>query len=135
MTNLGASLGTALAGSLLFASLTSAFVTNIQKSPDIPNRVKNQATLKLTGGVPFISDADLQAALDDAHVSRKTTDATISAYQDARLVGLRAALGILAVMAIVALFLAQRIPTVQPGKEPPERDRASPETPEPDTFI
>jgi MFS family permease len=135
MTNLGASLGTALAGSLLFASLTSAFVTNIQKSPDIPSRVKEQATVKLTGGVPFISDADLQTALDQAHVSRKTTDATINAYQDARLVGLRAALGILAVMAIIALFLAQRIPTIQPGTESPERDRASPHEPEADTFI
>src|SRR5262249_13608887 len=30
MTNLGASLGTAIAGSILFATLTSSFVTNIQ---------------------------------------------------------------------------------------------------------
>ena len=38
MTNLGASLGTALAGSLLIASLTSAFLTNIQQSPDDPGQ-------------------------------------------------------------------------------------------------
>ena len=67
MTNLGASLGTALAGSLIFATLTTAFVANIQQNPDIPNRVKYQATVQLTGGVPFISDADLEQALDDAH--------------------------------------------------------------------
>ena len=38
-------------------------------------------------------------------------------------------------MAIVALLLAGRIPTVQPGKESPERDRAGPDEPEADTFV
>jgi MFS family permease len=135
MTNLGASMGTALAGSLLFATLTTAFVTNIQQNPDIPSRVKNQATTQLTGGIPFISDADLEQALDDAHLRNKTTDAAIASYQDARLDGLRAALGILAVMAIIALFLTGRIPTVQPGQESPQRERAGPDEEEADTFI
>jgi Na+/melibiose symporter-like transporter len=135
MTNLGASMGTALAGSLLFATLTTAFVANIQKNPDIPNRVEDKVTVNLTGSIPFVSDADLEKALDEAHLRNKTTDAAIASYQDARLDGLRAALGILAVMAIVALLLAGRIPIVQPGKESPERDRAGPEEPEPDTFL
>jgi MFS family permease len=135
MTNLGASLGTALAGSLLFATLTTSFVTNIQSNPDIPNRVKNKATTQLTGGIPFISDADLEKALDETHLRNKTTDAAIASYQDARLDGLRAALGILAVMAIVALFLAGRMPTVQPGKEVPG-DRAGPDDEDAaDTFV
>jgi hypothetical protein len=135
MTNLGASLGTALAGSLLFATLTTSFVTNIQQNPDIPNRVKEKATTQLTGGIPFVSDADLEKALDQTHLRSKTTDAAIASYQNARLDGLRAALGILAVMAIVALLLAGRIPTVQPGKESPGRARAGPDEPEADTFI
>ena len=63
MTNLGASLGTALAGSILIATLTSAFLTNIQQSPAIPSQVKSQAQVELAGGVPFVSDADLEAAL------------------------------------------------------------------------
>jgi hypothetical protein len=49
--------------------------------------------------------------------------------------GLRAALGILAVMAIIALFLAGRIPTVQPGQESPQRERAGPGEEEADTFM
>jgi MFS family permease len=115
MTNLGASIGTALAGSLLFASLVTSFNTYIQQSSAIPERVKSQASVKLASGVPFISDADLQKALDDAHVSRNTTNATIEAYQKARIDGLEAALAILALMAVVALFLAQWIPRKQPG--------------------
>jgi len=115
MTNLGASLGTALAGSILIASVTSSFLANIQKSSAIPERVKSQASVQLAGGVPFISDADLQAALDEAHVSSRAADDAIDAYRDARIDGLESALAILATISVVALFYAQRIPTRPPG--------------------
>jgi MFS family permease len=115
MTNLGASLGTALAGSLLIASLTSAFLSNVAQSPAIPAEAKQQAQVELAGGVAFVSDADLEAALDDAGVAPATTEATLDAYADARLDGLRAALAILAVLAVLALFLAQAIPTRPTG--------------------
>jgi Na+/melibiose symporter-like transporter len=116
-TNLGASLGTALAGSMLIATLTTAFISNIQHNPAIPSRVKEKASVELAGGVPFISDADLEAALDEAHVNRRTTDAALDAYRDARIAGLRSALAILALLALVALFLAGRIPSKQPAQE------------------
>ena len=47
MTNLGASLGTALAGSILIAAVALSFSTNIQQSPDIPARVKSEAHVKI----------------------------------------------------------------------------------------
>jgi MFS family permease len=119
MTNLGASLGTALAGSLLIATLTSSFLTNIAHSPEIPSRVTSQAQVQLAGGVPFISDADLEAALDEAGVSSRVAEPAIDAYQEARIAGLRSALSILALLAIVALFLAQSIPNRQPGSPEP----------------
>jgi EmrB/QacA subfamily drug resistance transporter len=115
-TNLGASLGTALAGALLIAALSTSFAANIEKSDAIPARVKSEAQVKLAGGVPFISDADLQKALDEAHVSSKTSKAAVDAYQSARITGLQAALAILALATIVALFFTQRIPRTQPGR-------------------
>jgi hypothetical protein len=115
MTNLGASIGTALAGAILISTLSTAFVANIQKSDAIPERVKTQASSQLASGVPFISDADLNTALDEANVPPKQSDAALSAYQDARIAGLESALAILALASVIALFLAQKIPTVQPG--------------------
>jgi MFS family permease len=115
MTNLGASIGTALAGSIMIAAVATAFAANIEQSSAIPERAKSQASVKLEGGVPFVSDADLEAALDEAHVSSRTTDAALDAYRNARIKGLRSALAILAVLALLALFFAQRIPTRQPG--------------------
>jgi EmrB/QacA subfamily drug resistance transporter len=114
-TNLGASLGTALAGSVMIAAVSSAFIANIQQSSAIPNRVKSDAQVQLAGGVPFVSDADLRAALDEEHVPPRQTEAALDAYADARLSGLTSALAILALLVIVALFLAQRIPSKQPG--------------------
>jgi hypothetical protein len=111
MTNLGASLGTAVAGSILIGAVAFSFSATIQQSPDIPAQVKSQAEVKLAGGVPFVSDADLTKALDEAGVNSRTTDAALDAYSDARLDGLRSALAILAILVLCALFAAQRIPT------------------------
>ena len=68
--------------------------------------------------MPFISDADLQTALDQAGVSEETAAVALEANQQARLDGLRAALVVLALVALLALFAARRIPTQQPGSTP-----------------
>jgi len=115
MTNLGASLGTAVAGSVMIAAVTTAFIGNIQNSDAIPNRVKSEAQVQLAGGVPFVSDADLEQALKQTHATSKTTDAAVSAYQDARISGLRAALAILALLTLLALCFTLRVPARQPG--------------------
>ncbi len=120
MTNLGASMGTALAGSVMIAAVSTAFLANIQQSSAIPSRVKSEAQVQLAGGVAFVSDSDLESALDDANVSRRTTDAALAAYQTARIDGLQTALAILALASLVALFYTQRIPTVAIGSSASE---------------
>jgi hypothetical protein len=117
-TNLGASLGTAISGSILIAAVTAGFLTNIQESPAIPAAVKSQAQVELAGGVPFVSDADLEAALEQANVEPASTEAALTAYADARVAGLRSALAILALLTLMALFIAQRIPKAQPQPPP-----------------
>ena len=120
-TNLGASLGTALAGSLMIAALTSSFLTNIEHSSAIPESAKQRAQVELVGGAPFVSDAALHKALADAGASDQATQAAIDANADARLDGLRAALSILAVLAVVAMLFTGRIPERQPAAATPSR--------------
>ena len=88
--------------------------------------MKSEAQVNLAGGVAFISDADLERALDEAHLSSRATDDAVSAYQQARITGLKSALAILALMDLLALFLTGRIPKVQPGSAEAATDRASP---------
>jgi hypothetical protein len=116
-TNLGASIGTALAGAVLIAGLTSSFLTGIETNPAVPDDLSSNAQVELASGVPFISDADLEAALDDAGVSGKTADAVVDENEDARIQALRASLAVLAALALVALFFTRRIPTVQPAAQ------------------
>jgi MFS family permease len=106
----GASLGTALAGSVLIAALTTSFLSGIAANPDVPSEVVEQANGELASGIPFISDADLQPALEDAGVDEQTSAAIEDAYAQARLAGLRTALSLLAVFAVIALYFTRRIP-------------------------
>jgi MFS family permease len=114
-TNLSASIGTALAGAVLISALTASFFTGIQHNADVPANVSSKAQVELAGGVPFISDKDLKTALDAADVPPKTADAIVEENADARLAGLRTALSLLAVVALVAVFFTRKIPTRQPS--------------------
>ncbi|MFF7240904.1 MFS transporter [Streptomyces collinus] len=114
VTNLGSSIGTALAGSILLAVLTSSFLTHIADNPAVPAKVKNEAAIRLQSGATFLSDAQLETALDEAGTSRKVAQAALEANADARLDGLRAALAILAFTSVLAMYFTSRLPTAQP---------------------
>jgi hypothetical protein len=121
ITNLGASLGTALAGAVLISTLTASFLNGIQNNPAVPEQVSSQAHVKLAGGIPFVSDSQLRAALDEAGVRPDTADAIVDENSKARLDGLRAALAVLALIGLTG-WISRRIPTEQPGSIPPDQN-------------
>ena len=116
-TQLGASIGTALAGAILVSALTAAFFSGIQNNPAVPDNLAVNARTQLATGVPFVSDKDLQKALDDAGVPKETADAAVDENAEARIAGLRSALAVLALISLLALLFTRGIPTVQPGAE------------------
>jgi MFS family permease len=118
VTNLGASLGTALTGSILIAVLTASFLTNIEMNSAVPQSVKDKARTELASGIPFISDKQLEAAAKEAGANSEVTQAALDANAQARLDGLRAGLTILILIAAVAIFFVGGMPTRQPGSEP-----------------
>jgi MFS family permease len=115
VTNLGASIGTALAGAVLISVLTTSFLSGVQNNPDVPKNLASQAQVELAGGVPFLSDKDLKTQLDKAGVPPKTADAIVEENANARIAGLRASMSVLAIFALMALFASRRIPTRQPS--------------------
>ena len=98
------------------SALTASFFTGIASNPAVPDDLTSKAQTELTSGVPFISDADLEQALDDAGVPPDTATAIVDENADARLDALRASLSVLAVLALVALFLSGSIPTTPVGE-------------------
>ena len=121
-TNLGASLGTALIGSVLLAALSTSALTGIQDDPDVPQSVKEQANTELAGGVPFLSDSQLQTALSDAGVDQDTADEIVDVNATARIDALQVAFALAGLLAIAALFLTGRIPTTSPGSRSASAD-------------
>ena len=124
LTNLGASIGTALAGAVLISALTASFLTGVQNNPDVPKDLAAKAQVELAGGIPFMSDQDLKIQLDKAGVPAKTADAIVEENAKARIDGLRASLSVLAVIALIALFFSRRIPTKQPSAAPASEPEA-----------
>jgi MFS family permease len=116
VTNLGASLGTALVGAVLIASLTTGLIHGVQASSAIPANVKTQATTQFAAGVPFISDTDLNAQLQKANVPPAQADAVLKANSDARLSALRTSLWVVALFAVAALFFTGLIPVKPTGR-------------------
>jgi hypothetical protein len=114
-TQLGASIGTALAGAVLVSALTASFFTGIKSNPDVPANLTSKAEVQLGGGIPFISDDDLKTALADAHVPPDTADAVEKENTESRIKGLRSALAVLALLTLVAIFFTRGLPDRQPG--------------------
>jgi MFS family permease len=126
VTNLGASLGTALVGAVLIASLTGGLINGVQASPAIPADVKTHATTQLAAGVPFVSDTDLRGKLQAADVPSAQADAVLNANSDARLASLRTSLWVVTLVAVAALFFTGLIPVRPPGQTGPEPVTAAP---------
>ena len=116
ITFLGASIGTALAGAVLISGLSTSFLAGIEANPAIPQDLSSQAQVELGGGVPFIPDDELSDALADAGIAGDTATAVIEENEASRLDGLRAALSVLAVIALIALLCSSGIPARQPGE-------------------
>lgn len=128
VTNLGASLGTALIGSVLIATLSTSFIAGIRNNPAVPRSVQEQASVQLASGVPFISDAQLRKALDNAKLDNKSAEAVMSVNSGSRLEGLRTALALTALLAIAALFITGRLPDEAIGKLDQSPNAANPRT-------
>jgi MFS family permease len=124
VTNLGASIGTALAGAALIAALTASFLSGVEHNPAVPKDLASKAQVELAGGIPFMSDKDLKIQLDKARVPTKTANAIVAENANARIDGLRTSLSLLAGIALIALFTTRRIPAQQPSAPPTSESAA-----------
>jgi hypothetical protein len=108
----------------LISALTASFFTGIKGNPAFSQPLQSKAQVELASGIPFISDADLQKALDDAGIRGATADAIIDETAQARINGLRAALASLAIFALLGVCFTYRLPRRQPGAPPESTDNA-----------
>ena len=106
-------------GAVLISALSSSFLSGIESNPDVPAQVPSSAQTHLAGGVPFISDDALGDALSEAGVENQTANAIVEDNEQARIDALRASLSVLAIVAMLALFVTRGIPSRQPVAQSP----------------
>ena len=118
--NLGASLGTALIGSILIAALTSGFVERVEQNPALPANVRERVAQVEQKGVPVVPISDVeQVALDEGFPADQAR-AVADDYGAAQLDGLKRAIAAVAIFALLALWFTRRLPgRAPPGRPPP----------------
>jgi EmrB/QacA subfamily drug resistance transporter len=108
--NLGASLGTALIGSILIATLSSGFVARLAENPRVPEGARQEITQRAQQGIPVVPVADVETAARDGGATPAQAQAIADDYGDAELDALRRALGAVAALALLALWSTRRLP-------------------------
>jgi MFS family permease len=118
--NLGASLGTALIGSILLMGLTNAFIERVSDNTAIPADVRAAVTdYASASGLDVVPVSQAEELLVAAGLPPDQAALIADDYGAALLDGLRLAMGAVAFLALISLWATRRLPG-QPLVEAPE---------------
>lgn len=116
--NLGASLGTALIGSILIASLVGNFQTNVLANPALAD-VSDEIAASAEVNANFVTTEQVRAGAEQAGLSAEQTDAIVAEYAEAQITALKVAFAAIALFALLAFAYVHRLPklAVMPAAE------------------
>jgi MFS family permease len=126
--NLGASLGVALIGSILIASLVGGFQKAVLADPALA-AVAPQLSAQAEQSANFVSVEQVTEAAEAAGLSPEEVAAVTEQYADAQIMALKVAFAALAFFALLSLWYVQSLPKraafAKPTGEPPLADEAA----------
>ena len=108
--NLGASLGTALIGSVLLLGLLNGFNSRIEENPAVPQNVKEQISAVTETGIPIITTDQAYKNLRDAGLRPADAATVTDDYADAQLDALKTSMLAVALLAVLSLWFTRRLP-------------------------
>jgi MFS family permease len=109
--NLGSSLGTAIIGAVLLASLATGFSERITDNPDVPPAARETIVANTEQGIDIVPVAAVEDAAVDGGLSPDQARAVAADYGDAQLDALRLSLGAVGLAALLSLWVTRRLPT------------------------
>jgi MFS family permease len=109
--NLGSSLGTAIIGAVLIASLATGFSERISNNPDLPAAARETIVANAEQGVDIVPVNEVEKAGVAGGLTEDQAQAVAADYGDAQLEALRLALGAVAAAALLSLWFTRRLPT------------------------
>jgi MFS family permease len=108
--NLGSSLGTAIVGAVLLASLATGFTERVTDNPAVPPAAREAIVAKAEKGIDIVPVADVEQASVEGGLAQAEAQAVATDYGDAQLEALRLALGAVALAALLSLWLTGGLP-------------------------
>ncbi len=118
--NLGASLGTALIGSVLLTGLLTGFNDRIAQNPALSDSTKTQISAATENGIEIVTTEQAHAAVLDAGATPAEADAITADYADAELDALKKAMLAVALLALVSIVFTRRLPAKPVTPQDPE---------------
>ncbi len=110
--NLGSSLGTAIIGAVLLASLATGFSERIVSNPDIPPAARETIVANTEEGIDIVPVEAVEQAAVDGGLNPDQAGAVAADYGDAQLDALRLSLGAVALAALLSLWVTRKLPTM-----------------------
>lgn len=108
--NLGSSLGTAIIGSVMIASLTSGFVDSVNANPNLPASVKTQVQEQSKAGIPIASANQVESYALEAGLSQSEAQSVSDDYTASQISSLKSSMFFLSALALLTLVLSRNIP-------------------------
>lgn len=107
--NLGSSLGTALIGSVLIATLTTSFVANVQAS-SLPNNVKSYVQQNSSAGISIVPVSQVEDYATSKGLSEQEVSEIATTYSSSQIVALKESLSAIVMIAVFTLLFSRNIP-------------------------
>ncbi len=108
--NLGASLGTALIGSVLVATLTTAFVGNIQ-SGNLPDNIKSYVQTNSQAGVAIVPVSEVTTYTTSLGMPASQVQEITNDYADSQITALKQSLFAVVFLSVMTLLFSRNIPS------------------------
>jgi MFS family permease len=109
--NLGSSLGTAIIGAVLLASLATGFSERVTNNPNIPPPARQAIVANAEQGIDIVPVSTVEQAAVKGGLTPDQARAVAADYGDAQLDALRLSLGAVALTALLSLWFTRRLPT------------------------
>jgi len=114
--NLAAAVGTAVSGALLVGLLGSFILTSVAANPELKAEINTQ--VDLDNNVNFVSNDNLRAFMERTSATPAQVEEAVQINTESRLRALKIGLLIMAMLSVLGIFPATRLPNYKPGEIP-----------------
>jgi predicted MFS family arabinose efflux permease len=114
--NLAAAVGTAVSGALLVGLLSASILTSLAAHPELKEELRSQ--VDLDNNINFVSNDRLAAFLETTDATPAEVEQAMQINSDSRLRALKIGLLLMALVSLLAIFPASRLPNYKPGEVP-----------------